>query len=222
MSESDFAELQALCGSFGFARKGKSFFRIWGDGVLQIIKYGHERAFRSDLICIGLFSMYAPLEPKHFTASGCIAKYSIMNCYEQNAVPPISAPPVQTQIDMLRDRVAPWLNSINTQKRLIEAMTKLDRSWNDSAKIGPYLACGQQNHAKKVIKEIIGSSAFAQIRNAPEREETVDELLVRVYQEKTIYYGVIEIIDRGEEAIQAYLQTNYTTNAGYARFCMPK
>ena len=220
MSESDFTELQALCGSFGFARKGKSFFRVWGDGVLQIIKYGRERAFQADLICVGLFSMYGPLPSKMFTAPGSIAKYSVMNCYGQNALPPFFAPPVQTQMDMLRDRVMPWLNSIDTQKELLDAMTKLDRRWNDSAKIGPYLACGQQNHAKKVIKEIIGPSAFAQIRNAPKREETVDELLARVDREPTPYCGMIEIIDRGEDAVCAYLQANYAKNAEHAKFCM--
>ena len=152
MSESGLTEVQALCAACGFARKGKSFFRVWGDGVLQIVKYRRERAFQSDLICVGLFSLYGPLPPTIFTAPGSRAKYTVMNCYAQNAMPPFFAPPIQTQVDMLRNRVMPWLNSIDTQKELLAAINKLDRSWKDGTKIGPILPAASRTTPKRLSK----------------------------------------------------------------------
>lgn len=222
MDTASFHKVKQLCEFYGFTQKGRTFFRIAGDGVLQIIKSKHQRSLQEDMIHIGLLSMYDSLQPQWFTASGSMTRYSIVNCCILNNFPIFFAVSMQDQIAMLSEKVLPWLDTVNTQKELSRAIYKLDPRWNDAQKIGPYLACGQHNHAKKVIKTIIGDYAFAQIRNAPKREETIDELLIRVYKEPKTYYGVIEIIDRGETAICSYLKTNYTKNAEYANFCMPK
>ena len=214
--------MKDICTAAGFTPKGRAFFRVVGDGVLQVVKCQYERRLHADFVYIGLHSMYSALHPRYFTATGCTARYSIVNCVEQNNRPQVCAPNQQMQLQMLQDQVVSWLNGLNTQKKLLSAISKLDNRWNDSTKIGPYLACGECNHAKKVIKAIIGDHAFSQIRKTAKCEETVDELLARVYNEQESCYGIIEIIDRGNDAIRTYLQTNYTKNIQRAKFCVPK
>lgn len=214
--------MQALCKSAGFVQKGKAFFRVWGDGVLQVIKCQHERVFRADMIYIGLLSMYAPLQPKDFTAGGCMAPYPVANCYLLREAPAVFAPSMEAQLEMLENGVIPWLDTLDTQKKLCKAISRLDGRWNDSAKIGPFLACGEHNHAKKVIKEIIGDHAYAMVRSVRPRDASVEDMVVRVRQEKEPYYGIIEIIDRGEDAIAAYLQVNFEENMRCAKFCVRK
>ena len=77
-------ELKKLCIASGFTRKGQAFFRLIGDGVLQVIKCKYERNLRGDIISVGLFSMYGYMQPQWFTASGSIPRYSITNCFYQN------------------------------------------------------------------------------------------------------------------------------------------
>lgn len=61
----------------GFVRRGAAFFRVWGDGVLQVLKFECQRGDRVHDLSIGVFSMYGRLYPEWFTSSGCIPRGSI-------------------------------------------------------------------------------------------------------------------------------------------------
>ena len=61
----------------GFVRRGSAFFRVWGDGVLQVLKFERQRGDRVHDLSIGIFSMYGRLYPEWFTSSGCIPRGSI-------------------------------------------------------------------------------------------------------------------------------------------------
>lgn len=220
MQEAYFGEIQTICQTACFAQKGKSFFRVWGDGVLQVIKYEYERKFRAYEILIGLFSMYDQLPQKRFTAGGCLAEYSVVNCYEQNDLPQAFAHDMAVQIGMLRERVIPWLNTIDTQKKLITAIRTLDRRWNDGLKIGPYLACGEGNHAKKVVKEILQQNGFGMPYKEAMKKIPIDELLSRLARDGTDFYALVGLIDAGDSAIQTHLKGNYERNMKYAAFCV--
>lgn len=222
MDELLYDKMKEICESAGFVRKGKVFFRVWGDGVLQVVKCQYERAFQSYLICVGLQSMYAQLQPKHFTAGGCMANYSVTQCHYLNRVPMVFAPYMEVQLDMLKNGVLPWLNTIDTQKKLVTAITKLDNRWNDARKIGPFLACGESNHAKKVIKEIIGAHSFAMVRSVAPRDVSVADMVSKVRAENPPFYGIIELIDMGEAAVSAYLQANFEENMGHAKLIVKK
>lgn len=213
-------EVKKLCILSGFTRKGQAFFRLIGDGVLQVIKCSFERRLRGDIIYIGLFSMYDDLEPQWFTASGCIPRYSIANCYYQNNMPLVFAVPPQTQLDMLSCHVLPWLDSVDTQKKLIRAISKLDPRWNDRLKLAPYLACGQHNHAKKVIREILSQQDFAGTDRYQYVEDSNGLLSLKNEQEDTDLRMLLEIISHEDhDKIQAYLADNYTRNMTHAKFC---
>ena len=61
----------------GFVRRGSAFFRVWGDGVLQVLKFERRRGDRVHDLSVGVFSMYGRLYPEWFTSSGCIPRASI-------------------------------------------------------------------------------------------------------------------------------------------------
>lgn len=216
-------ELKELCVNSGFTPKRQSYFRLIGDGVLQVIKCRYELRLHGYVVFIGLFSMYGVLEPQWFTASGCIPRYSVTNCYDQNNKPLTFAAPMRTQLEMLRNQVLPWLDSIDTQKKLIRAILKLDPRWNDSLKIGPYVACGQYNHGKKVIREILFQHDFAR-SNGPRFTEGSDGMLyLDREQEDDDFMTLLDMLSREDSAeITAYLQKNYARNMEYAKFCLPK
>ena len=61
----------------GFVRRGSAFFRVWGDGVLQVLKFERHSIYKVHDLSVGVFSMYGRLYPEWFTSSGCIPRASI-------------------------------------------------------------------------------------------------------------------------------------------------
>ena len=213
MGQQQLEQLCSICAEAGFARKGNAFFRIVGDGVLQIVRPRYERAFRTYVIFVGLLSMYDRLTPWHFTATGCVAHYPVTNCASRNGIPLIFAPDLAVQTELLRAKVIPWLDSLDTQKALVQAISQLDPRWNDARKIGPFIACGQINHARKVIKEIIGQHAYAQARSLTRQTAPA------IDRESQIY-SLLALLNRNDpDEIDAFLQENYAQNLNFANFC---
>lgn len=63
----------------GFVRRGAAFFRVWGDGVLQVLKFQRERCYQVHDLSVGIFSMYGNLFPEWFTSGGCIPRGSVVD-----------------------------------------------------------------------------------------------------------------------------------------------
>ena len=57
----------------------KVYFRVYEDGVFQVLKFHNERRTYAPTINIGLFSLYGELMEQWFTVSGCIPRYEIVN-----------------------------------------------------------------------------------------------------------------------------------------------
>lgn len=78
MAKANYTDLlkEALQGT-GFVRRGSAFFRVWGDGILQVLKFEHHRSLRVPYLSVGVFSMYGRLLPEWFTSGGCIPRGSI-------------------------------------------------------------------------------------------------------------------------------------------------
>lgn len=62
-----------------FVRRGSAFFRVWGDGVLQVLKFERQRGDQVHNLSVGVFSLYGRLWPEWFTSGGCIPRGSIVN-----------------------------------------------------------------------------------------------------------------------------------------------
>ena len=179
-----FDRLKAICKANNFARKGTAFFRVIGDGVLQVINYKKRRYAVNHHINIGLFSLYGEIEEQWLTSAGCIPRYSLFALFS----PILEAihcttlgPPEDTQLEILEQKCIPWLNTILTQSILAEAMCMLDCAsysditpseisdfsgsisttdyawlilWDDSLKLAPYMKSGQYQKALQVVDAI--------------------------------------------------------------------
>ena len=71
--------LKAALQGTGFVRRGSAFFRVWGDGILQVLKFERHSIFEVQDLSVGVFSMYGRLQPEWFTSGGCIPRGSIAN-----------------------------------------------------------------------------------------------------------------------------------------------
>lgn len=69
--------LKAALQGTGFVRRGSAFFRVWGDGILQVLKFERHSIFEVQDLSVGVFSMYGRLQPEWFTSGGCIPRGSI-------------------------------------------------------------------------------------------------------------------------------------------------
>ena len=160
-----FQELCEICKQSGFHRRGHTFFRVQGDGVLLVLQYERKlRPFYSERVLFGFFSMYDELLPQWFTSQGAIPRYDTRYLTKSRAEREPS--PLPTVIDLtagdsledwiefhldlseFRDMILPYLSSIQTQLQLCEAICFADiqgsgsTRWNYFPKAAPYAAAG--------------------------------------------------------------------------------
>lgn len=231
--------LEAAVEGHGFFQRGDAFFRVVGDGVLQLLKFEHERCFSHFSLCIGLYSMYSELEQRWFTSTGCIPQYSVMNFVGKSSVVNVNAdrgiytfevisPLLQIQI--LNESVLYVLDNTQNQKQLIQQMNQLDIAcrgtiiWNDPNKFAPYLKSGDIISAKKVLKSILmqhnyqinatdANSLFLLHARSMDGINAKDRALIQKLD-------WLEKADWG--SIDGYLCCNQMRNKGFARFALPK
>lgn len=212
-----------------FTRRGKAFFRVHGDGVLQTIKFEYEPhnfgvVPSMHTLNIGLQSMYGELQKQWFTSSGCIPRYDISNVLGVRW----STVTAEEQVEQLREHGIPWLNSITTQQQHLEGIRYLETSWggrmhlNNDELIAPYMMLGDYKSAAQVISAILEQHASGYTWD--KRWQT--------YEEHIAYCRRWEQVDRplkeklnwlqanDHETIQKYLAENYKRNCELAKFCM--
>ena len=229
--------LQEAVSGHSFVKRGNAFFRVIGDGVLQILKFEYERCFEHHSLSIGLQSMYGEWMPQHFTSGGCIPCHSVMNYVgERTAVrthihggihySEIVSP--AEQIHVLTEHCLPVLNEIRTQQQLLNHLLELDIIqgthviWNDGHKIAPSLACGDMDTAEHVVQAILDQhqDALLASKRYLKPEQYMDKCR-RLEEEDQIFKEIRANIQANDTAwIQDYLRKNYEANCNYARFCM--
>lgn len=161
----------------GFAQKSlkalgwDAFFRVHGDGVLQVIRKNSEKGRR--FVDIGLFSMYGKILPQWLTCAGCIPRYEVLylsgrSAYQLKQICERDGGPIYVddiigideQIHFLCEYGVPFLDSILTEHDMIEGIKKLEyrkpgHSWNDDLLYPAYLAVRDWNHADMVVSAIL-------------------------------------------------------------------
>ena len=208
----------------GFVRRGSAYFRIYGDGVVQLVRYQRDSDGYS--LCMGLHSMYGELMKQWFTSAGCIPRYEVLLLDGQRLLPdPWELKGLDTnrmQAELLREKGLPFLNGIQTQRELADAIVSLDRRWNDDMKTAPFLACGDYENAALVLKAIIDQHESARKRN----QETLSAEDFQRHQEHwapvtTHFRELLEMVRRENSAeIRTWLDGNFAKNSQYAKFCM--
>ena len=235
-----FQDMDTLCCAKGFVRRGTAFFRIHGDGVLQILKVEKVRHWDAYEISLDLFSMYGELDSHIFTASGCIVRYALVifcgkrgarysekvgSHYEGRIIS------LDTQVALLEKTVMPFLDEVCTQEKLAHAMCKLDSLtfsntviWNDIHKFAPFLLSGNPSSARRVIQAILDQHQFA----LEGRESTMTP------QEYLSFYNGLQEEDKrliqklhmtevqNKETTEAYFQENFLRNCKLSKLIKNK
>ena len=232
--------LDAAVSGRGFFRRGNAYFRIMGDGVLQLLKFEHERCFSHLSLCVGLYSMYSELEQRLFTSSGCIPQYSVMNFVGKSSAVNINAgdgiytfevisPP--SQIQALNESVFYVLDNTLDQNQLIQQMNRLDIArrgsiiWNDLNKFAPYLKSGDIKSAENVLKSILMQHSC--LANGSDFNSlfllSAESLGSMGVEDRALIQRLNWLKNADWIAINDYLCCNQKRNNGFARFCvLPK
>lgn len=232
--------LEAAVDGRGFTKRGDAFFRIMGDGVLQVLKFEYEPCFTHFSLHVGLLSMYSELEQSWFTSVGCVPQYCVMNfvggknaidvkvdgdgIYTFNVISP------QSQIQILNEAVFCVLDKIQDQGQLIYQMTWLDAIchgnilWNDRNKIAPYLKSGDLRSAEKVLGTIlmlhkcpiVNSDLDSPALFTAKMPEGICE------QDKKLTQQLNWVREGDWRAINIFLDCNRKRNDDFARFITSK
>lgn len=248
MSYEKFDRICVLCKSQQFKKRGKAFFRVWGNGVLQVLKYSYRtRPFRQEEVSIGLFSMYSELLPQWFTSWGCIPRYDARHLKKPrceytketfsvtgNVLQDLSYVIYELEESLLEEYVFPFLNNTSDQASLITATRyqdwrnlgyecdQPDLFWNDLLKFAPYLYMKDWDSASRVISSILAQHQSADKSNKQRMTQDEYEKYRNrdLSEEKDLEDKLLMAQERDLEKISAYLNSNYRTNCMLAKFCM--
>ena len=238
LTEMETQRFDRICTSNGFKRRGKAYFRVHSDGILQILKLQYEHRFSHYSLDIGLQSMYSEHLKQWYTSSGCIPRYCITSLKGQpyavlfkkdaNNFVTLTIDTPDEQMDLLEERGISFLDSIKTQRQLAEAIHYLDNQfggsvwWNDSFKLEPYLASCQYELAEKVICTMLQQhGGKGPDPNIVWSEDDYQQYRKRCLDEDHKWLQIHDWIANSDtESIQNYLQKNYQQNMQYAKFCL--
>lgn len=209
--------LAQLAKSYGFTKKQNCYFRKKGDGILQYVKFEYERRIYKHELRIGLYSLYSELHPNWLTPSGCILRYPVI-ALSDNPKDDLTSP--SSQIDILQEHGIQWLDTMLTQRNLVDAMCEIEVKenqhimWNDSLKLAPFLVSGDFDSADRVISAILqqhlGPDRWT---SQPWREEDFKIFKSRHPQDNSRLLQIHEWIRvRDSKAIEVYLKSNYDVN----------
>lgn len=224
-----------------FVRRGNAFFRVYGDGVLQVLKYTKRvTPFYQEILHLGLFSMYGELMPQWFTSRGCIPLYNakylseplwshrINQLYRKSANRNIHINAdsndmenifvFHINIEELRSTLLPFLNRIQTQQDIILGIEELERC---NCHTPP------EESENKGIRWTDGNKyapylAIGDYCSAKRIMQTFFELYRNKEDERALSVkSLMELADSGDSSrIALFLKTNYVKNVELASFCM--
>lgn len=237
------SEMQRVLEPHFFKRRGKAFFRINGDGIVQVIKLDFERISSHYAIRFSLHSMYGILQPSWFSSNGCITRYAFVNLIgEQTTVRIkrdgnfVQASPISIceQMDVMCHSGISFLDEICTQATLIAAMHRLDlirfgKDYPPSMNISlfaPSLYIGDRDSAKSIIEKYLCLHKIPNDKWCSETAilETMQSLLPSgqklVPADIELARMADLVFNATPDTIQKWLQENYDNNVKLARFCM--
>jgi len=200
-----------------FIRKGRAFFRVQGDGVIQVAKYEYEPHGNVPyILSIGLMSMYSQLEPQWFTSMGCIPRYGVARLKGLR-----DTDTTINQESILLQEGLPWLNEMLTQKQLLDGMIFMETSWGghmnwiDTLKIAPFLAVEDYASAEGVITAILQQHQSAkESRRERLPKEAYEKYCQRAQERDAPFEYLLSLIQHSDKnQIQAYLNRNFIANS---------
>ena len=240
----------------GFVRRGSAFFRVWGDGVLQTLKFERSSIYSVHDLHVGVASMYGKLDPCYFTSRFCLTRESIAtfvglrnadgylspHCFNETDDGqfifegfPISIDPThwindtakyfftpEQQIQILKEKVLPWLNDITSQSSAAKALYKLFPFPHDSLRFYAHLAAGELTQAEETMTAVLTqhANAYASWEKTFSKEKFA-EMMARAEEGDAPLKELLRMVqEKDEQAISNHLMENYKTNCEAAKFCM--
>lgn len=231
----DLNALCDLCKNHSFIQKGQNYYRIIGDGVLQVIKLQYERSFNHYSLNICLISLYSKHSKENFFKNSSFPQYSIccligqqtsVSYTEQNGISYFHIMSLHDQITLLAEKGFDWLDHINDQERLWKALFDLDTVsyksviWNDVQKIAPFLATENYIHADRVISSMLSQQLGPNTWAEPPWTEKDFTQYEHLYPTENRDLILIHqwIAENSIENIKTYLYNNYLKNKGMYNF----
>ena len=231
-------ELRRIAKEHGFTPRRNAYFKVVGDGILQLLKFEYEFRCESHYLRVGLYSMYDGFFKEHqFTPGGCVpqffvgnfAGHSERNCFSWNwpTSYPITIITPEEQLSLLQENALPELEGMKTQNDLLNIMTRLyfieDKQLrtNNYKLFWPYLLSGNYEAAEKTIESILDQHYNAYECN----KRVIKDYVVKDYmlEEDRQLEELLDLArSRDEKRIDQVKQSNYQRNMEYAKFCMKK
>lgn len=155
-------KLNSLCNAYGFSKTGGAYCRCIGDGIFQIISQtSFPLSFRrsikysksdSRIISIGIRSMFSEFHNSQHSDLKYLCEYFPEN-FIGTRFDLTSYQGLDIEIGLMESNVFPFLDSILTQKDLIEAVCYLDKTQfglcipHRIELVAPYLICDERDQA---------------------------------------------------------------------------
>ena len=233
-----FYAITQLCANNGFYKRRNAFFKVNGDGILQVLQYKKvARPYPHVSLDIGLVSLYGEIDPLSLTPSRCAAKYQT-HWLEPGVREEFRSLSASVRADDMRKSwcyavnvefaehvIIPYLDRIKTQHQLVNELFYLDKYalsfsvlqdplWNDFNKYAPFLHSGNLEMALKVITSIIDQHESAkEWRRKNWSVEQYEEYLKQTQEEDNWLIGLKLLAESADQnAINEYLKNNYKRN----------
>lgn len=231
-----FQNMETLCSSKNFVRRGTAFFRVHGDGVLQILKVEKIPHWDAYEIFLDLYSMYDELDSNSFSSRWCDVRYAlVIFCGKRSAqyIEDVGGHyegriiSMDTQVALLETTVMPFLDEVKTQAQLANAMCKLDELtyshtiiWNDGYKYVPFLHSGDYLSAQRVIQAILDQHQFAaERRRLTMLPHEYEVFCADLYERDKVLIQKKQIAAAQDKGIiEAYFQENFDRNCKLSKF----
>ena len=217
MTDYDNRRLFELLRPHGFVAKKNCVCRKLDAGILQFVKFEYEPWLSRCELRIGLYSLYSELHPHWLTPSGCISRYPVAVLSKDIAYAEGSA---DAQLDVLREYGISWLNTIHTQRNLVDAMCDIELKengkilWVDSLKLAPFLASEDYIAADCVISSILQQHTGPEAWTSQPWTKSDYEMYRKRYPTKDSKLIEIHewISNRDYRSVESYLQKNTIIN----------
>lgn len=215
-----------ICKKEGFRKRGKKFYRVYGDGVLQILQYSKRSdPFFQEVVDIGLYSLYGEMPQRGL--DGCYGMYNsrflskpqfefIENNQNKSSLQMEDLENILVfhfYKQEFLEYTIPFLNRIHTQADLLDALQELYyrncnqkptdeesmRLWTDAIQYAPFLYERRYVEAKKVMETLLDLLIRDGSKNSDEEKK---------------FKAMIALAEEAEpESIKAYLIDHFVQNS---------
>ena len=229
----------AMCAEHGFSRRGKMFCRCIGDGIFQKISVACQDYMspsspaysaaqrKSPCVHFGFWSMYSAIHELYFEEPRVLGPFYPENLLGERFRTDIFMG-LPTQVQIMEEKGFPLLDSITTQKRLVEESRRLytlefNSVCHQITLSAPMLLCEEEYPALALLYGLYAENwlGFHASYDHLRDEGKVDEYLAkeREYQEdmSELTRFLNMVVGHRKEELRTYFLENLQKNTQLAK-----